>query len=188
MHSSTSMDEREGQSDDCSSRSGSGESRRSSASYTGLPPTPQFVPHSVEENVQRGADYSPTPASKYAAPGQVSVVGGADESLLVGGKASTRGLPARWLQSRWDQDAASLAKVQETSAVLGNYAGGRQYASVPSRRQRPVGLGHQGAHPPMPAPTNFRNTVQADGPSQTHRQDGPQRPLAFVAPSPPLTI
>jgi serine/threonine protein kinase len=152
MHSSTSMDEREGQSDDCSSRSGSGESRRSSASYTGLPPTPQFVPHSVEENVQRGADYSPTPASKYAAPGQVSVVGGADESLLVGGKASTRGLPARWLQSRWDQDAASLAKVQETSAVLGNYAGGRQYASVPSRRQRPVGLGHQGAHPPMPAP------------------------------------
>ncbi|EPQ30697.1 uncharacterized protein PFL1_01598 [Pseudozyma flocculosa PF-1] len=34
-------------SDDCSSRSGSGESRRSSASYTGLPPTPEFAAQAV---------------------------------------------------------------------------------------------------------------------------------------------
>ncbi|PWN47150.1 kinase-like protein, partial [Violaceomyces palustris] len=47
-HSSpSSVDERDMVSDDCSSRSGSGESRRSSASYTGLPPTPQFAPQAT---------------------------------------------------------------------------------------------------------------------------------------------
>ncbi|KAN0065489.1 Serine/threonine protein kinase [Thecaphora frezii] len=39
-------------SDDCSSRSGSGESRRSSASYTGLPPTPEFGPQPTRAQAQ----------------------------------------------------------------------------------------------------------------------------------------
>lgn len=142
------MDDREGCSDDCSSRSASGESRRSSASYTGLPPTPQFVAHSVEEAsiAKAGADFSPTPASK-----RVHVNGtfsGIVEGGLVAteGKTSTRGLAARWLQSRWEQDeeACALAgfaqpavKHQAARAVVAGWAapeGERHFASVPSRR------------------------------------------------------
>ncbi|KAJ1044784.1 hypothetical protein NDA11_006074 [Ustilago hordei] len=139
MHSSAAMDDREGHSDDCSSRSGSGESRRSSASYTGLPPTPQFVPHSMEDAAalavrKAGADYSPTLASKrshfYTDVGE--------ECLVVdgSGKTSTCGLPARWLQSRWDQDAvAAAAKAQQQQEQVSWAANsGRPFASVPSRR------------------------------------------------------
>lgn len=137
MHSSAAMDDREGHSDDCSSRSGSGESRRSSASYTGLPPTPQFVPHSMEDAAalavrKAGADYSPTLARKrshfYTDVGE--------ECLVVdgSGKTSTRGLPARWLQSRWDQDAvAAAAKAQQQEQVSWAANSDRPFASVPSR-------------------------------------------------------
>ncbi|SPO32346.1 related to serine/threonine protein kinase [Ustilago trichophora] len=152
MHSSAAMDDREGISDDCSSRSGSGESRRSSASYTGLPPTPQFVPHSMEEAAvaaRSGADYSPTPASKRGHCGNMYADNPEETIIAVDGKTSTRGLPARWLQSRWDQDVVALAGLAQPSvstkaqdAQWAQHAGGdssvyggaRQFASVPSRR------------------------------------------------------
>lgn len=171
MHSSTWMDEREGCSDDCSSRSGSGESRRSSASYTGLPPTPQFVAHSVEETIitRNGVDFSPTRASKRAHPNTGCGDYGADTIGAIVGKTSTRGLPARWLQSRWEQDvdvgaeadalaglahpataaaaaAAAAAKHQDAQASLAGWAregDQRQFASVPSRRYEHAQARHQ---------------------------------------------
>lgn len=152
MHSSAAMDDREGISDDCSSRSGSGESRRSSASYTGLPPTPQFVPHSMEEEAvvaRTGADYSPTPASKRGHFGNMYTDNPEETIIAVEGKTSTRGLAGRWLQSRWDQDVVALAGLAQPSASTkaqvaqwaqhaggdaSAYGGARQFASVPSRR------------------------------------------------------
>nr|QBH67612.1 putative protein kinase [Ustilago esculenta] len=153
-HSSTSMDEREGCSDDCSSCSGSGESHRSSASYTGLPPTPQFVPHSVDDAAtaaRSGGDYSPTPASKR---GHCSAMYAdhADEAMIAADvKTLMRGLPARWLQSRWDQDVIALAGLAQTSVKVQDvqtptlewtprpsdsslHAGARHFVSVPGRR------------------------------------------------------
>ena len=152
MHSSSPMDEREGCSDDCSSRSGSGESRRSSASYTGLPPTPQFIAHNVEEAVvvRNGADFSPTPASKRIHHS----CGFSGDHVVVEGKTSTRGLPSRWLQTRWEQGADALdelahvstAKHQDSRAVLAGWNRGddRQFASVPNRRAgHPQSTRHQ---------------------------------------------
>ena len=151
MHSSAAMNDREGCSDDCSSRSGSGESRRSSASYTGLPPTPQFVPHSMEEAVaavaKHGADYSPTPASKRGHFSGIYTEHPEETIIAVDHKTSTRGLPARWLQSRWDQEAVARAGLGQPSAKVhdaqwtsqhaadsSSYSGARQFGSVPSRR------------------------------------------------------
>ncbi|SNX82065.1 related to serine/threonine protein kinase [Melanopsichium pennsylvanicum] len=162
MHSSTAMDDREGCSDDCSSRSGSGESRRSSASYTGLPPTPQFVPNSMMEAAavaRAGAQYSPTPASKRSQFGGMHTDDPEEIIVAVDAKASTRGLPQRWLQSRWDQDAVALAGLPSSAKIQEHQqeaqwaheqqqhqqqqqqqrhareaSAPRQFASVPSRR------------------------------------------------------
>lgn len=96
--SPNSPDDRDGLSDDCSSRSGSDESRRSSASYTGLPPTPQFIPQTMEE-APHPADYSPTPAGRRGHDAKiVSVM----VDPLVHSKNPVRDLPTRWLQTQWD--------------------------------------------------------------------------------------
>lgn len=104
--SPNSVDDRDGLSDDCSSRSGSDESRRSSASYTGLPPTPQFTPQTMDE-AAHPADYSPTPAGRRGLDAKL-------ESLfvdpLVHGKETSRDLPARWLQTQWEGQATFPSK------------------------------------------------------------------------------
>ncbi|EST05911.1 Protein kinase domain protein [Kalmanozyma brasiliensis GHG001] len=148
-HSSAAMDDREGSLDDCSSRSGSGESRRSSASYTGLPPTPQFVSHSVEEDALfriNGVDGgSPTPASrrapiKAAAAALFADGADADETIMaIEGKTASRALPARWLQSCWAQtpqeDDAGIIPSKDSSPAIAGWAAARdQFGSVPSRR------------------------------------------------------
>lgn len=166
-NSPAAMDDREGHSDDCSSRSGSGESRRSSASYTGLPPTPQFVPHSMEDTavVKASADYSPTPASRRN-HFNATYSDAPEDSILADGKASTRYLPARWLQTRWDQDAVALAdipeppsssKVQDAQAGWMHPAGPRQFASVPSRRLHHAL--HQSAHHALGHHASARNAM-----------------------------
>ncbi|KAJ9478794.1 Serine/threonine-protein kinase VHS1 [Pseudozyma hubeiensis] len=174
-HSSAAMDDREGCSDDCSSRSGSGESRRSSASYTGLPPTPQFVPHNVEEATiaRNGAAYSPTPASKRVHINGTFADLVQDGLVTAEDKTSTRSLAARWLQSRWEQDqdadvlaglAQPAAKYQAAQAGVVDWdarQGDRHFGSVPTRRlQHAQPAGARGAIPSYRSNASLAATQQ----------------------------
>ncbi|PWZ01475.1 kinase-like protein [Testicularia cyperi] len=142
--------------DSCSSRSGSSESRRSSASYTGLPPTPQFIPQSMDET-NNAAKYSPTPS------GRKTLHTGLDSLYIHGtdgpvdSKIHARDLPARWLQQQWEVQAQAARSSGKTSAASDTWdachcagADSRHFGSVPFRRAGTAG--RMPAAPPFSRP------------------------------------